>query len=262
MVHGLKDPAVSLDAKGVWRKLKDRLQREKKIRFMGFSTHAEMGTRVACLNNAVKGGWVDAALVACDPGLIRSNDAFDKALTACADAGIGLMAMKTSRGLGKAATRPADSIPNPFDAMGLSPHHAMQAGIWSDERFAAVCTEMPNRKLIEANANHARRFDKPFDAEQWRQLDAGMKKLARSTCPGCDGSCRRAAGAKTDFCSITRYLAYYDEDGKHEEARALFAALPDDARDWTQADLEKASDACLAKLDFASLLPRAKRLLG
>ena len=51
-IHALDQPDVVRDADGQWRKLKDKLVRENKIRFMGFSTHAEMGRRVACLVNA------------------------------------------------------------------------------------------------------------------------------------------------------------------------------------------------------------------
>jgi predicted aldo/keto reductase-like oxidoreductase len=261
MVHGLEDPEVTLDRHGHWRRMKDRMIREGKIRFVGFSTHADMPDRIACVANAPKGGWVDAALVACDPKLIRSEPDLDKALEACAKANIGLMAMKTARGLGRAATQPAD-VAERFKALGLSPHHAMQQAMWSDGRFAAVCTEMPSRREIVENCQNARAFRRPFDAEQWRLLDEGMKGLVRATCPGCDGSCRRAAGTDTDFCSIARYLAYYEEDGKRDEARSLFAELPAERRDWSRADLSAASMACRGGLDFKSILHRAERFLA
>jgi len=261
MIHSLGDPRIARDPKGEWRQLKQRLLREKKIRFMGFSLHAEMPERIACLVNATKGGWADAMLVACDPTLIRSNREFDKVLDACAKAGLGLIAMKTGRGLGKAAHQP-ELARRAFEELGLTPHQAMQAGIFSDERFAAVCTEMPNRKLVEENCAGARRFQKPFDADQWKLLDAAAKKLARATCPGCDGSCRRAAGTQTDFCAIARYLAYCEEDGKRDAARALFAQLAPERRNWSGADLEAASRACHAHLDFAAILERARSLLA
>jgi predicted aldo/keto reductase-like oxidoreductase len=261
MVHGIKDPAIPLDRDGGWRRLKDRLVREKKTRFMGFSCHLEMPERIESLINATKGGWVDAVLLACDPHLIRSDDAFNKAIDVCAKAGIGLMAMKTTRGLGRATNQP-DEAKDVFTKLGLSPHHAMYKGIWSDGRFAAVCTEMPNRRYIKENAAAARAFDKPFAPAEWEALDEGMRKLSRATCPGCDGSCRHAAGTQTDFCSIARYLAYYEEDGKREIARDFFAKLPPEQRDWRGADLVAASRACRARLDFPAILARARRLLG
>lgn len=260
MIHALVDPKIPLDPDGAWRKVKERLQREGRIRFMGFSTHAEMPVRAACLQNAAKTGWIDSILVACDAGLIRANPEFDKALDACAKAGIGLVAMKTTRGLGKAARQP-DRAKDTFAALGLSPHQAMHAAIWNDGRFAAVCSEMASRKVIEQNAAGARSFRK-LDPEQVRQLETGMRELSRATCPGCDGSCRTAAGTQTDFCSIARYLAYYEEDGKRDMARELYAALPEIARSWQGADLQAASKACQGHLDFEDLLTRAARYLA
>lgn len=261
LVHSLDDPEVALDRDGAWRKMKERFVREKKIRFMGFSTHAEMPVRVACVNNAAKGKWADALMVACDPVLIRSTPELNKALDACANAGVGLIAMKTGRGLGKAADQPK-SAREAFGKLGHSPHTAMLAGIWSDERFASVCSEMPSIQIIEENTAAARAFSKPFDAEQWKAFDEAARGLTRATCPGCDGSCRRAAGTDADLCAITRYLAYYRESGNRALARELYDRLTAGQRDWRGADLKAASRACRSHLDFESLIPLAERLMG
>jgi hypothetical protein len=227
-----------------------------------------MDRRVECVANAAKSPWVDVAMVACDPLLLRSNDALGRALDACTKAGVGLVAMKTTRGLGlKAAQRrglPEGQAPTEqmdgFDKLGLSAFGAVHYGMWSDGRFATVCSAMLNRAFIDENTRNARQF-KPLNAEQWKWLDEGMKQLARATCPGCDGSCQRAAGTRTDFCSITRYLAYAEEDGDRTRARELFAALPAEARDWRRADLKSASSACRSRLDFESILDRAAQIL-
>jgi uncharacterized protein len=269
-IHGLEDPSVVLDTDANWGRLKDRLVREKRIRFMGFSTHAEMPARVACLNAAAKSGWVDAVMVACDPLLLRTNSELNRAIDACRKANVGLIAMKTTRGLGlKAAERrglkegeaQTETMPG-FERLGLSAFGAIHCAMWSDGRFAAICSAMLTRATIDENTRNAREFVKPFTEEQWRLLEAGMKKLARRTCPGCDGSCRQAAGSKTDFCSIARYLAYYREDGSREMARRLYAQLSPEKRDWYGADLERASGACSAGLDLPAILEEARRLLG
>jgi predicted aldo/keto reductase-like oxidoreductase len=261
MVHALEDPGISLDEGGEWKRVKDRLVREKKIRFMGFSTHVEMSARSACLRNAVKGGWVDALMAACDPGLVRANAEFNEAIGACAEAGIGLVCMKTTRGLGRGADQP-EQAREAFAKLGLTPHQAMQAGMWSDGRFASVCSEMANRRIMEENAAGVRKFTKPFDEEQRRILEEGMRGLARATCPGCDGSCRRAAGTATDFCTIARCLDYYEHDGNRDTARRLYAELRPEQRDARGADLTAASAACPAHLDFAAILRKAERHLA
>jgi predicted aldo/keto reductase-like oxidoreductase len=261
MVHGIEDPAIPEDSGGKWLEVKRRLVGEGRIRFMGFSTHANMDLRIRCVANAAKSKWVDGALIACDPVLIRSTPELDRALDDCAKSGVGLMAMKTSRGLGRFGEQPDDAR-GAFEQFGLSPHQAMQAGIWSDGRFAAACVEMPSRRWIEENCEGARSFRKPFGEREWERFDEAAKKLSRATCPGCDGSCQRAAGTRTDFCSIARYLAYAEENGDRARARELFAALPAEARDWAGADLAAASRACRGGLDFRSLLDRAERLIS
>lgn len=259
-LHGIEDPQLPLDPDGAWSKLKERLIREKKIRFMGFSVHAEMASRIECLNNAAKSKWVDVVMVACDPALIRSSPDLNKALDACAKAGVGLVAMKTARGLGKAAEQP-ETAREAFRKLGYPPHVAMLAGIWSDERFAAACSEMPSIQMVEENAAAARSFRKPFDAQQWKVFDEAAQSLSRATCPGCDGSCRKAAGTQADLCTITRYLAYYRESGNRGLARDLYGQLSPVLRDWAGADFQAASRACRAHVDFESLIPMAERLL-
>ncbi|GMU21216.1 MAG: hypothetical protein AMXMBFR13_13090 [Phycisphaerae bacterium] len=260
-LHGLEDPDIALDRDGHWRKLKEQLVRAGKIRFMGFSTHAPMPQRIACLNNAAKGGWVDALMVACDPMLIRATPELNKALDACAKADIGLICMKSSRGLGRFVDQPQGAR-KAFEKLGMSPHVAMLAGMWSDERFTAVCSEMQNFQNIEENTKAARTFKKPFDAAQWKLFEEAASGLTRATCPGCDNSCRMAAGSRTDFCSITRYLAYFRESGNRGRARELYAELAPEARDWRSADLKAAAQACRGRVDFEALLPLAERLLG
>lgn len=261
MLHGIDSPDLPLDASGEWKKLKERLQSEGKVRFMGFSTHTDMERRTECLLNAPKGGWVDALMVACDPGLIKADPKFDKALDVCAKAGVGLVAMKTTRGLGKAEAQPQNAR-DAFKPLGVGPHVAMLQGMWSDARFACIVSEMPSLQILDENASAARAFRKPLGDEQRKVLHEGIQKLSRATCPGCDGSCQVAAGARTDFCSIARFVAYHDEDGKRQRARELFAALPKEARSWADADLSAASRACRGGLDFERILARARQVLG
>lgn len=269
-IHNLGDPDVVLDRDNQWRQLKDRLVRENKIRFMGFSTHAEMDQRVQCIASAARSTWVDALMVACDPLMLRSRDDLNRALDTAHQAKIGLVAMKTTRGLGQAAARRrgvsegmarTESMPG-FEDQGISAFAAVHRGMWSDGRFAGVCSAMIDREKIDENTDNAKRFSKPFDDEHWQWLEDGLRSLARTTCPGCDGSCRKAAGSSTDFCSITRYLAYAEEDGDQDRARQLYASLSEAQRNWSDADLAAASAACKATLDFTALLPRAETFLA
>jgi hypothetical protein len=59
-----------------------------------------------------------------------------------------------------------------------------------------------------------------------------------------------------------RYLAYHEHHRERAEARRLYAALPESARDWNDTDLDAAQEAGPSHLDFNDLVPRAERYLA
>ena len=69
----------------------DRAKAEGKIRFFGFSTHSNMEQ---CLMDGAKLGWIDGIMTSYNYRLMNA-DSMKKAVEACAEAGIGLTAMKT-----------------------------------------------------------------------------------------------------------------------------------------------------------------------
>ena len=240
-----------------WAKSAERMRKSGKVRFVGFSLCCDpIGRRVELLSNAAKGGWVDAVMVAVDPLLIRGNAAFNKALDACHEAGVGLIAMKVMRG--RAGIQ--DVFPE-FKARGLKPSTAALTAMWTDERFATISSYMDNITKLKENAAAARNF-KPMTGGELTAVHRMLDGHAKGYCIGCDGSCRRAAGSRTAFNDIARYLCYYEENGDRERARRLFAGLPPEARDWSNADLAAASKACFSKLDFKSILARAAEKLA
>jgi predicted aldo/keto reductase-like oxidoreductase len=236
-----------------WAKAADKIKKSGKAKFVGFSTHCEpIERRIALLNNAAKGGWVDAIMVAVNPKLLRENAEMNRAVDACYKAGIGLISMKEMLG-GMPVIK---EVWPEFESRGLSPAGAVLTAMWSDERFATICSHMDNIKKLKENAEVARTF-KPMTEAEIGMVNQMLDRHASGYCIGCDGSCRRAAGTATGFSAIARYLCYYEEKGDREGARRLFAALPPEARDWSGADLKAASQACVCKLDFEDILARA-----
>jgi len=67
------------------------LKAQKKVRFVGFSTHENMGP---CLDEAVRGGFYEVVLVAFNYAL-AGNAALRRSLEAASAKGLGLIAMKT-----------------------------------------------------------------------------------------------------------------------------------------------------------------------
>lgn len=255
-IHMLERKHLDWAKSKEWADAAEKMKKSKKIRFAGFSTHAEMDVRIASLNNAATGGWVDALMTAYDPQLVKDNKEFDKALDACHKAGIGLISMKQMRGV-----KDAPQFLPDFEKLGLTPHEAVLHAVWSDERIASICSDMPNLEILKANAKAARNF-KPLDKKTMGAVIDLYRQYASAYCNGCDGSCHRAAGTKARLHDMVRYLAYYEMDGRREDACRAYAALSPEERNWHDANLAAASQACINKLDFTALLNRAESKLA
>jgi len=239
-----------------WAAAADKLKKTGKVRFVGFTTHAEVPLRTALLNNAAQGGWVDAIMVSYDPKLVRENADFHKAVDACHKAGVGLICMKEMRAVGD-----MPKILPEFKELGLSPHQAVLHAVWTDERITTVTSEMPNLRILQENTTAARNY-KPLDAVKIGAVIGLYERYGRRYCNACDGRCQRAGRTQAALNDITRALSYYERDGLRHKARQVYASLPPEQRDWHGADLAAASAACLCQLDFATLLPRAEEKLA
>jgi aryl-alcohol dehydrogenase-like predicted oxidoreductase len=69
----------------------DELKASGKVKYCGFSCHDKK--LIQYLNAAAEGGFIDAIMLRYNP-LMKSGDDLDRALDACHEAGIGLVAMK------------------------------------------------------------------------------------------------------------------------------------------------------------------------
>jgi uncharacterized protein len=249
-------------AQAEWPKSKEfketaeAIRKSGKAKFVGFSTHHPQ--RDIILQNAAKGGFVDAIMVMNNPW-ISADAKINRALDACHKAGIGLISMKQVAGhadleqIGKA-------IPD-LREKGLKPYQALLHAIWTDERFASCCVSMRNTEQVRENAEALRMFKPMTKAEIDRLRDACIA-AGPTLCAGCDGRCSQAANTTAELGNLTRFLTYHDHHGYRGEARRLYSELSDAARNWTGADLEAARQACPNKLNFAKLLPRADEVLG
>ena len=233
----------------------EALRKSGKARFVGFSCHHPRQAEI--LQNAAQAGYADVIMVRNNPWLAQEAP-MNRALDACFKRGIGLVSMKQVAGhinLEEVARR----LPE-LKEKGLSPYQGLLQAIWTDERFASVCVSMRNTDQVRENAEAARTFRPMTKGEIERLRDACI--AARPTlCADCDGRCSRAAGTDADLWNLTRLLTYHEHHGDRSEARRLYAQLPPASRDWSGADLAAAQAACPNKLDFATLLPRATRIL-
>jgi uncharacterized protein len=265
-IHGLGEPdaGFKMDLKAMieipkskeWGAAAEKMKKSGKVKFAGFALHGEVPVRAEILRNAAEGGWVDAIMLMYDVPAVHEHDEFNKALDIAHKAGVGLIAMKTSRGLKNIEK----DLPT-FKDLGLSPNAAVLHSVWTDERIASICSAMPNLKILKENVAAARNF-KPLKKDQMAAILDMYRQPGRQFCAACDGRCKRAAGTQAALNDIVRYLSYYEMDGDRERARELFAKLSPRQRDWTKADLAAASHACCSKLDFETLLRRAGQKLA
>jgi uncharacterized protein len=234
----------------------EAIRKSGKAKFVGFSTHH--ARRPEILQNAAKGGFVDAIMLQNNPWSAKEDD-MNRALDACHKAGIGLVSMKQVAG--NVNLRFVERELPELKEKGLKPYQGLLHAIWTDERFSACCVSMRNTDQVRDNAEAARKF-KPLEAALLERMGQVFVAAGKTLCSGCDGRCSHAAGTTAELGNLTRYLTYHEHHGDRQEARRLYSEMPEAARDWSGADLEAARQACPSKLDFASLLPKADELLG
>jgi predicted aldo/keto reductase-like oxidoreductase len=143
----------------------------------------------------------------------------------------------------------------------LSVFQGLLYAIWTDERLASSCISMRNTDQIRENIDALQRFE-PLKMAEIHQLRDASLAHGPTLCADCDGRCSKAAGTQAELGVLTRYLTYHEHLGDRAMARRQYAELSEAARDWTDADLLAATEACPNKLNFSALLPKAKELLS
>ena len=139
----------------------EAIKRTGKVRFVGFTTHE--GARMAeQLNAAADGGFIDAIMLSYAPWLAKDS-ALNKAMDACHERQIGLVAMKLFAG-----RVPCENVYQKAPMLKerkLNPHQALLHAAWTDERLANVCTAMTNTDQVRENIEAARKFEPSKEAE-------------------------------------------------------------------------------------------------
>ena len=268
-VHGLGDmhsldEAVNFVKSREFKETADAIRKSGKAKFIGFSSHHK--DRAPIIAAAAEGGVVDAIMLQYTPWLDKES-ALNKAIDVAWKKGIGLISMKQIAGKGFGDAPKGDilkevvrRVPTLADKK-LTPFQGLLHAIWSDERISTVCVSMKNTDQIRENTDAARRYE-PLKAADVRRLRDAVIDQGQTLCADCDGRCSVAAGTKAELGNLTRFLTYHEHHGERAEARARYAELDSDARDWSGADLEAARAACPNKLNFAKLMPEVDRRLA
>jgi predicted aldo/keto reductase-like oxidoreductase len=249
-LHALKDPR-SLTPE--LAKTADRLKKEGKIRFFGFSCHD--GTVAELLQLAAKLPWIDSVMFRYNFREYGDKE-LNAAMDACAKANVGLIAMKTQ---GSEASF-ADAWKK-FEQTGKwTKHQAVLKAVWADQRITAAVSHMDNFEKLKQNVAAA--VDKAelsrLDREALDRYAAATRSLS---CSGCDHLCGPAVAAPVQIGTTMRYLMYHDVYGEPAKARELFSRLPEASRRLEGIDFSGASAACPHGIDVAAHMRRAAEVL-
>lgn len=267
-VHGMGDgrtvdDSINFVTSKEFKETADAIRKSGKAKFIGFSTHNR--ERAPVIEAAARAGVVDALMVMYTPWLEKDSP-LNKALDVCWEKGVGLITMKQTAGQ-FFGDRPKVKILDQIKKMPvlaerkLSPFQGLLHAIWTDERVSSSCVSMRNNDQIRENTDAARRFE-PWKVSELKQLREAVLAAGPTLCADCDGRCSLAAGTKAELGNLTRFLTYYRHHGDRTIAREEYAALSPEQRDWSNADLEAARQACPNGLDFATLLPKVDRYLA
>ncbi len=251
--HGLGSNQVGWPKSKEMKEAVAAIKKTGKVRFVGFSTHDRL--KAEQIQAAAEGGFIDVIMLAFDPFLAKDHPV-NRALDAAHAKGIGLVSMKQMAG----HTKVKNNVPALLER-GLNTHQGLLTAIWSDPRISATCVTMTNTDQVNENTDAARQF-KPLKEADIHALRDAVLAAGPMMCPNCDGSCSRAAGTNARLGDLTRFLTYHEHFGSRRQARENYAELTDEERNWRDADLAAAREACPSKLDFAQLLPEVDRLLG
>jgi len=252
-IHGVGGPKelAHLSDPGVKKAFED-LKKAGKIKFAGLSCHDAL--LVEFINAAVDCGWIDQIMLKYNFRDKVNSDAMEKALDRAHKANIGLIAMKTQGGAEASyPDRHADYVQK-----GFKKEVAAIKTVWADPRISCVVSEMTTFSDLRENVAASKA---PLTAMETKLLEQYRERTANLYCHDCGHLCETAArGVKVS--DVMRYLRYYEAYGKRQSARALYQALPPEARMMADLNVDKLDAACPHNLPVSSLLKKADQLLG
>ncbi len=238
----------------------EKAKTQGKIRLFGFSAHKNMEN---CLTDAAQLGWIDGIMATYNYRLMHT-DGMQKAVDACTEAGIGLIAMKTQATLisnlwselGK-ETDVALELNQRFIDKGFTAEQARLKSVWENPAIASICSHMPNMTLLQANVAAA--VNKTaLSSNDKKLLTRYATETSSGYCAGCAELCEEAIAHSVPISDILRYLMYYRSYGDQRQAIQLFNDLPHDTRKRIlQVNYSRAEQRCPQNIPIARLMRKA-----
>ncbi len=251
------------------RRWVERAKAAGKVRFFGFSSHANMQD---CLLHASTLDWIDGAMVAYNYRLMQVPS-MQQAVDACARRGIALTAVK-SQGLD---TNPEATIGEDTPAArkllekllggGQSEYQARLQAVWSNPAISSICSMMTTPEALLANASAS------WQTASWQtpsssplaayQRPRGHRSSEGKYRTGCASVCEGSLAEAAPVADVMRQLMYARSYGDRARARAEFAALgPAALEALGRQDYSLAEQRCPQRLPIARWMADARRELG
>ena len=232
------------------------LKASGKIRHFGFSCH--QGNVVELMNKAATigpDGGIDAVMFRYN-FTQYGNTELNKAIDACKDAGIGLIAMKTQ------ASVPDDQqYVQDFKSKDFTLPQAKLKAVWADDRMDAAVSEMTNVQQLQENVAAAV-SDVKLGMDEFQQLNQFAARTAHHRCQGCNEICESRVDGNVRIADTLRYLMYAECYGNTSLARQRYRELGDNERFIDALALESATQACPQGINIAERLEVARQRLA
>jgi len=250
-VHSVSSIAELDEATRTWAEKK---KAEGKIRLFGFSTHSNME---ACMLGAAKLGWIDAIMMSYNFRLMH-RDMMKQAVAACAEAGIGLTAMKTQGGGSlKTGTRTEGEMAERLLRRGFTDAQAKLKMVWENPNIASICSEMPNMSILTANVAAAQNRTQLTKSDR-RRMQRYAQETRSDYCLGCTRICEAALDSRAPIGDIMRHLMYWRSYGDHHRAQGFFDQLPQERRiEIAALDYQAAERLCPQQMAIGQLVQEA-----
>jgi predicted aldo/keto reductase-like oxidoreductase len=236
-LHGMSSRG-QINRKDIQRVMKD-MKDEGKFQFAAVTTHSN---QVEVIEAVVKDGFYDAVLVAVN---YRSPPALFRAISEAADAGVGIIAMKTQNGGYK-----DEQLPD------LTPHQAALRFVTDRPGIHSAVPGMLSKKMVDENLQAITEKGNLTDLLRLDTYRAELSGKACSFCSLCLKQCRNGIGGM-DVARITMYSeGYNDRRLARERAAEVASAVRMCSR------CEQCTVQCSQGIDIKSAARRASLLLG
>ena len=254
-VHAVDDAQAELTPEiKAWA---EKMKSKGKIRLFGFSTHSNMDNS---LSHAATLGWIDGIMTTYNYR-VMTTDEMKRAIDACHKAGIGLTAMKTQAKSSWLSTgqetEEGRALAERFLDKGVTEEQAKLMAVWTDERIAAICSQMNTLTILKANTEAAVNQARLTATDRWR-FDAEAVATAANYCAGCTANCQPALAAAVPVGKIMRCLMYSRSYGDHFHARVEFNDVPAAIRSQLATiDYRAAEKRCPQRMPIGRLMAEA-----